>query len=107
MFRKPKDFIHKKNASPRLFFILVMMLLCLRAIADLNSLVSCDYDSQDIRFVLKELAGQADVNIIIDDNLQRRITLKLDQVPLVSTLEMFRQAFSLEITIQDNIVVEW
>ncbi len=84
-----------------------MMLLCLRAIADLNSLVSCDYDSQDIRFVLKELAGQADVNIIIDDNLQRRITLKLDQVPLVSTLEMFRQAFSLEITIQDNIVVEW
>ena len=87
------------------FFILVMMLLCLRVIADLDSLVSCDYDSQDIRFVLKELAGQADVNVIIDDNLQRRITLRLDQVPLASTLEMFRQAFSLEITIQDNIVV--
>lgn len=88
-----------------LFFIFIMMFLCLRAIADLNSLVSCDYDSQDIRFVLKELAGQADVNIIVDDNLQRRITLKLDQVPLASTLEMFKQAFSLEITIKDNIVV--
>ena len=59
-----------------LFFIFIMMFLCLRAIADLNSLVSCDYDSQDIRFVLKELAGQADINVIVDDNLQRRITKK-------------------------------
>ena len=66
------------------FFILIIMLLCLRAIADLNSLVSCDYDSQDIRFALKELAGQVDVNIIVDDNLQRRITLKLDQVPYIN-----------------------
>ena len=68
-----------------------MMLLCLRVIADLDSLVSCDYDSQDIPFVLKELAGQADVNVIIDDNLQRRITLRLDQVPLASSRNVFCQ----------------
>lgn len=49
--------------------------------ASLFTPVSCDAVSQDIRVILKDLASQSCVNIVIDDNVQRRVTIQLAGVP--------------------------
>ena len=48
--------------------------------ASLSTPISCDAVSQDIRVILKDLASQACVNIVIDDNVQRRVTVQLKDV---------------------------
>ncbi|MFA6693999.1 MAG: hypothetical protein WCS44_04100, partial [Bacillota bacterium] len=58
-----------------------------------------------MRVVLTELAGQANVNIIVDDNLQRRLSLKLDQVTFEDVLEMLEETFSVEVKKSGNMVV--
>ncbi|GEM_PF-1510211 len=62
--------------------ILALLLLCpSSARAAFSTPVSCDAVSQDIRVVLKDLAARAGVNIVIDDNVQRRVTIQLKDVP--------------------------
>ncbi len=62
--------------------VVALLLLCPRsASASLFTPVSCDAVSEDIRVVLKHLASQACVNIVIDDNVQRRVTIQLAGVP--------------------------
>ena len=94
------------NIVCRVLIILILsFLLCFGVKADMSYPVSCNYDSQDIRFVLKDLAGQANVNIVVDDNLQRRVSLKLENVPFETVLLMFGQAFGIKVEINDNIII--
>lgn len=85
--------------------VLIIVIIQATVCADLNSLVNCDYSSQDIRLVLKDLAEQAKVNMIVDDNLQRRVSLKLEEVPFQSVLQMFQESFSIEVKMSDDIIV--
>ncbi len=47
--------------------------------------------------MLKDLAAQANVNIVVDDNLQRRVSLKLENVPFETVLLMFGQALGVDV----------
>jgi type II secretory pathway component GspD/PulD (secretin) len=44
--------------------------------------------SQDIRAVLRDLAAQAGVNIAIEDSIQNRITIRLNEVPFEDALRI-------------------
>ena len=86
-------------------FITILVLFSLRCVADINAQISCDFESQDICLVLTELANQAGVNIIVDDTLQKKVTLKLDGVQFSEIIQMLKDSFSFEVTMKDNLLV--
>lgn len=59
--------------------------------------VSCDVISQDIRTVLKDLAAQAEVNVAIDDTVQKRITIRLKDVRFEDALRILASSAGFEV----------
>lgn len=71
------------------------------ASADEHTPVSCNVVSQDVRTVIKDLAAQAGVNVLIDDSIQKRVTLFLDNVPFSDALRILASSVGC-ITSQDS-----
>lgn len=57
-----------------------------------HSLVSIEAQSEDVRQVLQQLAATAGINLVVDDSLTPRITLKLQNVPLDQALQSIAKA---------------
>ena len=54
--------------------------------------VSLEASSQDVRVVLQQLAATAGINIVVDDSLAARITVKLEDVPFDQALQSIAKA---------------
>ncbi|MBE3578005.1 MAG: hypothetical protein IMX00_09995 [Limnochordales bacterium] len=55
-------------------------------------LVSIEARSEDVRQILQQLATAAGINLVVDDSLTTRITLKLQNVPLNQALQSIAKA---------------
>lgn len=82
--------LRRLNGKPTfliaLFVAVVVVVPTALAFANENTPVSCNAVSQDVRTVIKDLASQAGVNVLIDDSIQKRVTLFLSNVPFSDAL---------------------
>jgi type II secretory pathway component GspD/PulD (secretin) len=59
-----------------------------------ESLVSIEAKSEDVRQVLQQLATTNGINIVVDDSLTTRVTMRLQNVPLDQALQSIAKAAS-------------
>ncbi len=78
----------------KIFIIIFMLLFTTKVPAMANSIapVSINVRDTDVRVVLNTLGNIADVNMILDESVKGRITIRLDEVPFVDALEMISKS---------------
>lgn len=59
-----------------------------------ESLVSIEAKSEDVRQVLQQLATPNGIDIVVDDSLTTRVTMRLQNVPLEQALQSIAKAAS-------------
>lgn len=86
-----------------LLLYLSSMTLPLRAAS--TSSVSLDASNQEVREVIASLAKQADINVVIDESVQSRVSLKLASLPFSSALEAIASTCNLSVEEVNGIFV--
>jgi len=82
------------NKKIRKFFVLLLIMLFLFPLgkrmlySEEELLISLDFDNTEIRDVLRVLAEQHDLNIIVSDEVKGEVSVHLDQVKLENALRV-------------------
>lgn len=62
-----------------------------------------DFKNTDIKDILRGLAKKYDLNLFVDNNINRRVTLRLSNIPVISALKFITDEYGLELIQQGNI----
>ncbi len=87
-----------------LAFLFIVLILAPQALFPQEKLISIEADHADIVSVLKSIADQADVNIVISKSVLGTITLKLKNVPLRRALDAVLKSNNYLYTKEDGII---
>lgn len=68
-----------------------------------GALISLEANSQDVKTVLQQIAAMAGVNVVIDDTLATRVTLRLQDVEFERALQVVAKAAGAVVTNDDGL----
>jgi type II secretory pathway component GspD/PulD (secretin) len=91
--------------TPFHIFVPIFLLLVLAPgiFSQSQQLINLDFKNTDIRDVLRVLANQANVNVVIDNEITGKVTLHLTKVSLTEALDTIGKNYNLTYTRSQNV----
>jgi type II secretory pathway component GspD/PulD (secretin) len=94
----------KKTPFQILMFILLLLVLVPNIFSQTQQLINLDFKNTDIRDVLRALANQAKINVIIDNEITGKVTLHLAKVTLNEALDTIAKNYNLTYIRSQNVI---